>query len=88
LRHLFTGIASGLNLVNLNQLAAGSLQEDREIGLGYLKQKKQIIEGEAVGLLKFIAPKGGSCIGCRSNRGQPDAAAQWPPQGSGSGCRP
>jgi SpoVK/Ycf46/Vps4 family AAA+-type ATPase len=51
----FAGITSGLNLVNLNQLAAESFQEDREIGLGYLKEKKkQIIEAEAVGLLEFI----------------------------------
>ena len=41
--------------MNLNQLAAESFQEDREIGLGYLKEKKkQIIEAEAVGLLEFI----------------------------------
>ncbi|MGA2642046.1 MAG: AAA family ATPase [Spirochaetia bacterium] len=51
----FAGITSGLNLVNLNQLAAESYQEDREISLGYLKEKKkQIIEAEAVGLLEFI----------------------------------
>jgi SpoVK/Ycf46/Vps4 family AAA+-type ATPase len=51
----FAGITSGLNLVNLNQLSAESYQEDREISLDYLKQKKkQIIEAEAVGLLEFI----------------------------------
>ncbi len=51
----FAKITSGLNLVNLNQLAAESFQEDREIGLSYLKEKKkQIIEAEAVGLLEFI----------------------------------
>ncbi len=51
----FAGITSGLNLVNLNQLAAESFQEDREITLAYLKEKKkQIIEAEAVGLLEFI----------------------------------
>jgi SpoVK/Ycf46/Vps4 family AAA+-type ATPase len=51
----FAGITSGLNLVNLNQLAAESYQEDREINLDYLKEKKkQIIEAEAVGLLEFI----------------------------------
>ena len=51
----FAGITSGLNLVNLNQLSAESFQEDREINLGYLKEKKkQIIEAEAVGLLEFI----------------------------------
>ncbi len=48
-------ITSGLNLVNLNQLAAESFQEDREISLTYLKErKKQIIEAEAAGLLEFI----------------------------------
>jgi SpoVK/Ycf46/Vps4 family AAA+-type ATPase len=51
----FAAITSGLNLLNLNQLAAESFQEDREIGLAYLKEKKkQIIEAEAVGLLEFI----------------------------------
>ncbi len=51
----FAGITSGLNLVNLNQLSAESYQEDREISLDYLKQKKkEIIEAEAVGLLEFI----------------------------------
>ncbi len=51
----FAGITSGLNLLNLNQLAAESFQEDREINLSYLKEKKkQIIEAEAVGLLEFI----------------------------------
>ncbi len=51
----FAKITSGLNLVNLNQLAAESFQEDREINLAYLKErKKQIIEAEAVGLLEFI----------------------------------
>lgn len=48
-------ITSGLNLVNLNQLAAESYQECREISLDYLRQKKkEIIESEAVGLLEFI----------------------------------
>jgi len=51
----FAKITSGLNLVNLNQLAAESFQEDREINFAYLKErKKQIIEAEAVGLLEFI----------------------------------
>jgi len=51
----FAQITSGLNLVNLNQLAAESFQEDRPIGPGYLKEKKkQIIESEAAGLLEFI----------------------------------
>ncbi|OHD75070.1 MAG: AAA family ATPase [Spirochaetes bacterium RBG_13_68_11] len=51
----FATITSGLNLVNLNQLAAESFQEDRAIGPGYLKEKKkQIIESEAAGLLEFL----------------------------------
>jgi ATP-dependent 26S proteasome regulatory subunit len=46
---------SGLNLVNLNQLAAEAYQEAREIDLEYLrKKKKEIIEAEGVGLLEFI----------------------------------
>ncbi len=46
---------SGLNLVNLNQLAAEAYQEGREIDMEYLRQKKkEIIEAEAVGLLEFI----------------------------------
>ena len=48
-------ITSGLNLVNIHQLAAESYQEDREIGLEYLRQKKkEMIETEASGLLEFI----------------------------------
>ena len=48
-------ITSGLNLMNLNQLAAESFEEDRPISLDYLKQrKKEIIENEAAGLLEFI----------------------------------
>ena len=48
-------ITSGLNLMNLNQLAAESFEEDRPISLEYLKQrKKEIIENEAAGLLEFI----------------------------------
>lgn len=48
-------ITSGLNLVNINQLAAESYQENREITLDYLKEKKkEIIESEAIGLLEFI----------------------------------
>jgi AAA+ superfamily predicted ATPase len=48
-------ISSGLNLVNIHQLAAESYQEDREIGLDYLRQKKkEMIETEASGLLEFI----------------------------------
>jgi SpoVK/Ycf46/Vps4 family AAA+-type ATPase len=48
-------VTSGLNLVNLNQLAAESYQEDREISMSYLREKKkEIIENEAGGLLEFI----------------------------------
>jgi len=48
-------ITSGLNLVNMHQLAAESYQEDREIGMEYLRQKKkEMIETEASGLLEFI----------------------------------
>jgi ATP-dependent 26S proteasome regulatory subunit len=46
---------SGLNLVNLNQLAAEAYQEGREVDMEYLREKKkEIIEAEAVGLLEFI----------------------------------
>jgi len=45
----------GLNLVNINQLAAESYQEDRLINMEYLRQKKkEIIEAEAIGLLEFL----------------------------------
>jgi SpoVK/Ycf46/Vps4 family AAA+-type ATPase len=48
-------ITGGLNLVNMNQLAAESFQENRKITLEYLRQKKkEIIETEAIGLLEFI----------------------------------
>ncbi len=48
-------ITSGLNLVNLNRLAAESWQEDRPISMEYLKEKKrEIIESEAGGLLEFL----------------------------------
>jgi SpoVK/Ycf46/Vps4 family AAA+-type ATPase len=48
-------VTGGLNLVNIRQLAAESYQENREITLDYLqKMKKEIIEGEAIGLLEFI----------------------------------
>lgn len=48
-------ITGGLNLVNINQIAAESYQENRKITLDYLKQKKkEIIESEAIGLLEFI----------------------------------
>jgi AAA+ superfamily predicted ATPase len=48
-------ITGGLNLVNLNQLAAESFQENREIDLPYLRnKKKEMIEAEASGLLEFV----------------------------------
>jgi len=48
-------VTSGLNLMNLNQIAAESYQEDRPISLGYLSEKKkEIIENESAGLLEFI----------------------------------
>ena len=48
-------ITSGLNLQNLNQIAAESYQEDKPITLEYLSaRKKEIIENEAAGLLEFI----------------------------------
>jgi len=48
-------LTSGLNLLNLNQIAAESYQEDREINLEYLKERKKlIIENEAAGLLEFM----------------------------------
>ncbi len=48
-------ITSGLNLMNLNQLAAESFQEDKPITLDYLRiKKKEIIENEGAGLLEFI----------------------------------
>lgn len=48
-------ITSGLNLMNLNQLAAESYQEDKPLDMNYLRiKKKEIIENEAAGLLEFI----------------------------------
>lgn len=48
-------LTSGLNLINLNQIAAESFQEDKPVTLEYLKKKKkEIIENEAAGLLEFI----------------------------------
>lgn len=48
-------LTSGLNLMNLNQIAAESFQEDKPVTLEYLKKKKkEIIENEAAGLLEFI----------------------------------
>ena len=48
-------VTGGLNLVNLNQLAAESFQENKAIDLPYLRQKKkEMIEAEASGLLEFV----------------------------------
>lgn len=48
-------LTSGLNLLNLNQLAKESYNEDIPITLEYLRRKKQhIIENEAGGLLEFL----------------------------------
>jgi len=48
-------ICSGLNLMNLNQIAAESFEEDRPISMEFLRlKKKEIIEKEAGGLLEFI----------------------------------
>ncbi|MEA1910745.1 MAG: AAA family ATPase [Spirochaetota bacterium] len=48
-------LTSGLNLMNLNQIAAESFQEDKAVTLDYLKKKKrEIIENEAAGLLEFV----------------------------------
>ena len=48
-------ITSGLNLINLNQIAAESFQENKPINLNYLRErKKEIIENEAAGILEFI----------------------------------
>jgi SpoVK/Ycf46/Vps4 family AAA+-type ATPase len=48
-------ITSGLNLINLNQIAAESYQENKPISLSYLSErKKEIIENEAAGMLEFI----------------------------------
>ncbi|MFW6207379.1 MAG: ATP-binding protein [Spirochaetota bacterium] len=48
-------ITSGLNLMNLNQIAAESYQENQPVSLDYLRErKKEIIENEASGLLEFI----------------------------------
>ncbi|MCX7024090.1 MAG: AAA family ATPase [Spirochaetes bacterium] len=48
-------VSSGLNLTNLNRLAAESWQEDRPISMDYLKERKrEIIESEASGLVEFL----------------------------------
>ncbi|HOT63182.1 MAG TPA: AAA family ATPase, partial [Treponemataceae bacterium] len=48
-------LTSGLNLLNLNQLAAESYQEDKPISLDFLRERKRVmIENEAAGLLEFV----------------------------------
>ena len=48
-------ITSGLNLMNLNQIAAESYQENKPVTMDYLQEKKkEIIENEASGLLEFL----------------------------------
>ncbi len=48
-------ITSGLNLMNLNQIAAETFQEDKPISLEYLRiKKKEMIENEAAGLIEFV----------------------------------
>jgi len=48
-------ITGGLNLLNINQIAAESFQEKKRISLEYLrKKKKELIENESAGLLEFI----------------------------------
>ncbi len=48
-------ITSGLNLMNLNQIAAETFQEDKPVTLEYLRdKKKEMIENEASGLIEFV----------------------------------
>jgi len=48
-------ITSGLNLMNLNRLAAESYEKDEPLSLEFMrKKKKEIIENEAGGLLEFM----------------------------------
>lgn len=48
-------ITSGLNLMNLNQIAAETFQEDKPVTLDYLRnKKKEMIENEASGLIEFV----------------------------------
>jgi len=48
-------LTSGLNILNLNQLAAESYQEDKPISLDFLRERKRVmIENEAAGLLEFV----------------------------------
>jgi SpoVK/Ycf46/Vps4 family AAA+-type ATPase len=48
-------ITSGLNLMNLNRLAAESYEKDDPLSLDFMRRKKkEIIENEAGGLLEFM----------------------------------
>ncbi|MCL2758997.1 MAG: AAA family ATPase [Treponema sp.] len=48
-------ITSGLNLMNLNRLAAESYEKDEPLSLEFMRlKKKEIIENEAGGLLEFM----------------------------------
>jgi len=48
-------ITSGLNLMNLNRLAAESYEKDEPLSFEFMRQKKkEIIENEAAGLLEFM----------------------------------
>ena len=48
-------ITSGVNLMNLNRLAAESYEENKPLSLEFMRQKKkEIIENEAGGLLEFM----------------------------------
>jgi len=48
-------VTSGVNLMNLNRLAAESFEENKPLSLEFMRQKKkEIIENEAAGLLEFM----------------------------------
>ncbi|MCL2244367.1 MAG: AAA family ATPase [Treponema sp.] len=48
-------VTSGLNLMNLNRLAAESYEENKPLSLDFMRyKKKEIIENEAAGLLEFM----------------------------------
>jgi AAA+ superfamily predicted ATPase len=48
-------VTSGVNLMNLNRLAAESFEENKPISLEFMRmKKKEIIETEAAGLLEFM----------------------------------
>ena len=48
-------VTSGVNLMNLNRLAAESYEENKPLSLEFMRQKKkEIIENEAAGLLEFM----------------------------------